>query len=481
MRNHGARRPRRPLPARRPRPGSPGARRSSAARSACGPKLAPAHQPGAAVRRDAQHHHPRARRAPPATRCQAACTCVASSTRRRAPAAAPAALPPVETGEDPAPAGRSRCPSSSSGSRWAVAGQITARVGFVRYRRGVNKIAPVRAESATIDAWALRRCRGRRAARRCAPTPRPHLSAATAMSTHHQRLWPDRRRCATALRRARAAGPPRSSSAGCRARSPSPTPRCSPAPAARTRHLPLLFDAFWQVLPFGTGGRRGRVGYGANRINPTTVAMTIQGHCDFLQGALPRARPTCRWWWPTTCACSATSPAAYGFLGADHPLLGLSSRGLAKLACEIYAGNGIAAYLTDPPSDSATLSHARAVLPDRARCEAVGRREHVGLAQPARRQRGQDLRRVRQPAGGARGSAAARHHGRRSPRSQSLPFAEALAAGLVRAIPARAARASTSQRLRASSTASFFTPARRSARGLHAALRRGPEHRRATC
>ena len=47
--------------------------------------------------------------------------------------------------------------------------------------------------------------------------------------------------------------------------------------------LPLLFDAFWQVLPFGTGGRRGRVGYGANRLNPSTVAMTIQGHCNFLR------------------------------------------------------------------------------------------------------------------------------------------------------------------------------------------------------
>src|SRR4051794_3212125 len=52
-------------------------------------------------------------------------------------------------------------------------------------------------------------------------------------------------------------------------------------------HVPLLFDAFWQVLPFGTGGRRGRVGYGANRINPTTVALTIQGHCDFLRARFP--------------------------------------------------------------------------------------------------------------------------------------------------------------------------------------------------
>jgi len=50
-------------------------------------------------------------------------------------------------------------------------------------------------------------------------------------------------------------------------------------------HLNLLFDAFWQVLPFGTGGRRGRVGYGANRLKPTTLAMTVQGHCHYLRQA----------------------------------------------------------------------------------------------------------------------------------------------------------------------------------------------------
>src|SRR5262249_61242857 len=53
------------------------------------------------------------------------------------------------------------------------------------------------------------------------------------------------------------------------------------------QHVPLLFDAFWQVLPFGTGGRRGRVGYGANRLNPATVAMTVQGHCNYLRKNFP--------------------------------------------------------------------------------------------------------------------------------------------------------------------------------------------------
>jgi len=119
-------------------------------------------------------------------------------------------------------------------------------------------------------------------------------------------------------------------------------------------HVGLLFDAFWQVLPFGTGGRRGRVGYGANRLNPTTLALTIQGHCNFLRrrfGAGPIEVVVAN-----DVRVFADVTGSYGFLGPAHPLLGLSSRALAKLACEIYAGNGITAYLPTPNDDQATLS-----------------------------------------------------------------------------------------------------------------------------
>ena len=34
----------------------------------------------------------------------------------------------------------------------------------------------------------------------------------------------------------------------------------------------LLIDSFYQMIPFGTGGRRGPVGVGPNRINPYTIA-----------------------------------------------------------------------------------------------------------------------------------------------------------------------------------------------------------------
>ncbi len=129
-------------------------------------------------------------------------------------------------------------------------------------------------------------------------------------------------------------------------------------------HLPLVFDAFRQVLPFGTGGRRGPVGYGPNRMNPSTVAMTAQGHSNYLNGTSPEK--------PRTTGPSPERPlsvvvandvrvftdnaGAYGFLDPRHPLMGVSSRSLARLACEIYAANGIVAYLAAPEDDHAVTS-----------------------------------------------------------------------------------------------------------------------------
>jgi phosphoglucomutase/phosphomannomutase len=121
------------------------------------------------------------------------------------------------------------------------------------------------------------------------------------------------------------------------------------------QHLGLLFDCFWQVLPFGTGGRRGRVGYGANRLNPTTVAMTVQGHCQYLKRAFA-GRKDISVVVANDVRVFKDIAGTYRFLGDKHPLLGVSSRSLSKLACEIYASNGIVAYIIDPPSDTAMLS-----------------------------------------------------------------------------------------------------------------------------
>ena len=49
------------------------------------------------------------------------------------------------------------------------------------------------------------------------------------------------------------------------------------------RQFGLLLDSFYQVMPFGTGGRRGPVGIGPNRINPYTMASSVQGHVAYLK------------------------------------------------------------------------------------------------------------------------------------------------------------------------------------------------------
>ncbi len=129
-------------------------------------------------------------------------------------------------------------------------------------------------------------------------------------------------------------------------------------------HLGLVFDGFRQVLPFGTGGRRGPMGYGANRMNPSTVAMTVQGHCNYLRGSLSgnfggTDRPLDT---PLSVVVAndvrvfTDNAGVYAFLGPQHPLLGVSSRSLARLACEIYAANGIIAWLAEPEDDQAVTS-----------------------------------------------------------------------------------------------------------------------------
>src|SRR3989344_2280162 len=44
-----------------------------------------------------------------------------------------------------------------------------------------------------------------------------------------------------------------------------------------------LEDSFFKEVPFGTGGRRGTVGIGANRINRVTIGESAQGLADSLR------------------------------------------------------------------------------------------------------------------------------------------------------------------------------------------------------
>ena len=101
----------------------------------------------------------------------------------------------------------------------------------------------------------------------------------------------------------------------------------------------VLFDCFSRHLPFGTGGLRGPVGVGPNRINRYTTARTVQGHCAFL--------------WSTS-AKGLKPKVVIAFdvrefqdfrneyvSDVDTPIFGLTSRQLAEGAAAVYASNGI--------------------------------------------------------------------------------------------------------------------------------------------
>src|SRR5450432_4670782 len=48
-----------------------------------------------------------------------------------------------------------------------------------------------------------------------------------------------------------------------------------------------LMDCFYQNLAFGTGGIRGIMGVGTNRINKYTIGMATQGYSNYLKKSFP--------------------------------------------------------------------------------------------------------------------------------------------------------------------------------------------------
>src|SRR5437588_9256953 len=100
-----------------------------------------------------------------------------------------------------------------------------------------------------------------------------------------------------------------------------------------------LLDRFYQILPFGTGGRRGAVGIGPNRMNQWTLGASVQGHCEYLKERFPGVQPL-----RVVVAYDVRS-----FLDRrrqyhpdlPNPVLGLSSKDLAHHAVGVYVANGI--------------------------------------------------------------------------------------------------------------------------------------------
>ena len=112
----------------------------------------------------------------------------------------------------------------------------------------------------------------------------------------------------------------------------------------------LLLDSFYQVMPFGTGGRRGPVGIGPNRINPYTMASSVQGHVEYLKKRFPNEAKI-----KVVVAYDVRRYADLRQLypaEVPNPVLGFTSKDFAHIAASVYRAGGVSVYmLPDEPED----------------------------------------------------------------------------------------------------------------------------------
>ena len=96
-----------------------------------------------------------------------------------------------------------------------------------------------------------------------------------------------------------------------------------------------LEDAFYQNLEFGTGGLRGVMGIGTNRINKYTIGMATQGYANYLK----------------QCFGNEVSVAV------AHDCRN-NSRTFAEITANVFAANGIKVYLFESLRPTPELSFA---------------------------------------------------------------------------------------------------------------------------
>ncbi|MFH0892804.1 MAG: phospho-sugar mutase [Bacteroidota bacterium] len=98
-----------------------------------------------------------------------------------------------------------------------------------------------------------------------------------------------------------------------------------------------LTDAFYRTLEFGTGGLRGIMGAGTNRMNKYTVGMATQGLANYLKKALPAEK-------------EIKMAIAYDCRN--------NSEFFANIAADILSSNGIKVFLFDALRPTPELSFA---------------------------------------------------------------------------------------------------------------------------
>jgi phosphoglucomutase/phosphomannomutase len=118
----------------------------------------------------------------------------------------------------------------------------------------------------------------------------------------------------------------------------------------------FLLDSFYQVIPFGTGGRRGLVGIGPNRINTWTVQASAQGHSQYLIKQFGDRAKT-QGVVLTYDVRKYTQKGIYAD-SLPNPVMSLDCRQLAVAAAEVYAANDIKVYMFDDVRTTPELSFA---------------------------------------------------------------------------------------------------------------------------
>jgi phosphoglucomutase/phosphomannomutase len=131
----------------------------------------------------------------------------------------------------------------------------------------------------------------------------------------------------------------------------------------RSNQWEELLDAFFQIIPFGTGGRRGPVGVGPNRINTYTIQASAQGHSQYLlskYGDNAKQRGIVL----NYDVRHYREEAKYN-LNLPNPVRDLTCLQLAKAAAQVYAANGIKVFLFEgvrsTPELSFAIRHLKAV------------------------------------------------------------------------------------------------------------------------
>ena len=118
----------------------------------------------------------------------------------------------------------------------------------------------------------------------------------------------------------------------------------------------FVLDSFYQVIPFGTGGRRGLVGVGPNRINPWTIQASAQGHSQYLIRQF--GDEACRRGIVLTFDVRKYTQSGIYDDALPNPVKGLDGLQLATAAAEVYAANDIKVYMFDTVRSTPELSFA---------------------------------------------------------------------------------------------------------------------------